>query len=326
MAVALGAMAFAGCSRPSSATATAASTADNAAIEAAPFDADSAYAAVKAQVDMGPRVPGSEGHARCARWIEESLRRYGADTVIVQRATVGGPREGERTPVVNIMGRYNPEAASRVLIVAHWDTRPWADAETDEALHSRPIAGANDGASGVGVIMEIARQLSLKRAATGVDLLLVDAEDSGLSGVEDSEETWCLGSQYWSQHTPYGVSDIPRYAIVLDMVGGTGARFNRESLSVAQAPGVVDKVWATARAIGYGSVFADEPGGPLIDDHLFIQRAGIPSIDIVECRNRETGSFPPQWHTLADDLPAIDRASLKAAGQTVMTVIYNEKP
>lgn len=296
------------------------------AIVVAEFDSDSAFAAVKAQTDMGPRNPGSHGHERCAVWLVSELKRRGANTVIVDRAVVAGP-DGQPMPITNITGRFNPEAGSRVLLAAHWDTRPTADAESDPSLHTRPIDGANDGASGVGVLLEIARQLGIKRAAVGVDLLMVDAEDSGISGGgEETTETWCIGTQHWASTHPYNATNIPRYAIVLDMVGGRGARFHREAVSVANAPGIVDKVWSMARAIGHGDRFVNELGGPLVDDHVFIQRAGIPAIDIVECRNASTGSFNPTWHTLADNISNIDPTSLKAAGQTVLTVVYNEKP
>lgn len=281
-------------------------------LQAAEFSADSAYGYIARQVAFGPRVPGSAAHGECARWLAGELTRHGADTVITQRAP----------GVVNIMGRYNPDAAERILLAAHWDTRPWADAESDETLHSRPIDGANDGASGVGVLLEIARQLHSERPAIGVDLLLVDAEDSGDSG---DNESWCVGTQYWTQHTPYDSSTAPRYAIVLDMVGGRGARFHREQMSTLQAPGIVDKVWATAAAIGHGDTFVNQPGGALVDDHIYIYKAGIPAIDIVESMNEQTGSFPPTWHTLDDNMSNIDRAPLRAVGETVMTLIRNHQ-
>lgn len=304
---------------------TAVAADDSPAVQAAAFDADSAYAYVGRQVAFGPRVPGSPGHAACASWIVSELQRHGADSVGVQRATVTR-HDGLPMAISNIMARFNPANPSRVLLAAHWDTRPWADAEDNAALHTTPIPGANDGGSGVGVILEIARQLGLNRPDIGVDLLLVDAEDSGISGEEpDGGSSWCLGTQYWAEHHPYTVADKPRYAVVFDMVGGTGARFHRELVSQQAAPSVLDKVWATAAAIGHGDIFVNEPGAPLIDDHVFINRAGIPAIDIVESRNAATGSFSPTWHTLADDMASIDRRPLRAAGQTVLTLIYNEK-
>lgn len=288
------------------------------------FSADSAYAHVKAQVDAGPRVPGMPGHAATARYIREQLGRYGADTVLTQQATVTA-FNGDRLPIVNIMGRYNPSAQARLLLVAHWDTRPWADAEEDASLHGRPIPGANDGASGVGVLLEIARQLGLKRPAVGVDLLFVDAEDYGESGGAD-ESSWCLGSQHWVTDMPYSASDRPRYGVLLDMVGGVDARFHRELISDHVARPVVDRVWATAREAGYGDIFVNSAGTAVIDDHLFISRAGIPVIDIIDAVNPATGTFPSTWHTMADDMSSISATTLKAVGQTVTNLIYKEKP
>ena len=291
----------------------------------APFDADSAYAYVAHQVSFGPRVPGTAAHTACADWIASQLRRHGADTVIIQQATVTR-HDGKKLPIRNIMGQFNPSSPTRVLLAAHWDTRPWADADDNPSMHNTPIPGANDGGSGVGVLLEIARQLGLKRPDIGVDLLMVDAEDSGISGEEpDGSSSWCLGTQHWVENHPYTAGNMPRYAIVLDMVGGTDARFHRELVSQQAAPAIVDKVWALASAIGHGDTFVNEPGAPVLDDHVFINGAGIPAIDIIENRNPATGSFTPVWHTMADDMSSIDRRSLRAAGETTLTLIYNEK-
>ncbi|MDE6490461.1 MAG: M28 family peptidase, partial [Muribaculaceae bacterium] len=241
-------------------------------IEPASFDADSAYAYVAAQVDFGPRVPGSSAHDKCGRWIESELWRHGADTVMVQTAVVSD-RRGGSMPVRNIMGRYNREASRRVLLLAHWDTRPWADSDADEASHDRPIDGANDGASGVGVLLEIARQLGSRTPAVGVDLLFVDAEDSGSHNDDDS---WALGAQHWVTDMPYAPAELPAYGILLDMVGGRDARFPCEYYSQRLAPAVLTRVWGTARAIGLGDRFPDEYGGGVTDDHVHVNRAGIP--------------------------------------------------
>lgn len=290
-------------------------------IVAAAFDADSAYAYVKAQVGFGPRVPGSAAHGECGQWLESELRRHGADTVIVQTATVAD-RRGGTMPVRNIMGRYNAGASRRVLLLAHWDTRPWADSDPDESSHGRPIDGANDGASGVGVLLEIARQLGLHAPAVGVDLLFVDAEDSG---IHNDDGSWALGTQHWVTDMPYGAADMPVYGILLDMVGGHDARFPCEYYSQRMAPAVLARVWGIARAIGLGDRFPDEYGGGVTDDHVYVNGAGIPCIDIIECANPATGSFNPTWHTLGDNMDAIDPATLGAVGTTVATVIYNEK-
>ena len=302
------------------------SDASAAAVPAVKFNADSAYSYIKAQVDLGTRVPGSPGHAKCVEYITSELGRHGVDTVTIQKGTVTA-FTGETLPITNIMGSINPDATKRVLIAAHYDTRPWADNETDEVRRATPILGANDGASGVGVILELARVLSANRPEIGVDFLLVDAEDYGDNeGFGNKEDTWCLGTQYWGANQPYTAANRPAYGIVLDMVGGRNARFHREYYSNKAARPVVDKVWGTAARIGYSRFFPGEIGGSLIDDHLYINRAGIPCIDIVECNNSQTHSFPPTWHTLADNMSAIDTAPLKAVGQTVLTVLLEERP
>lgn len=286
------------------------------------FSADSAYNAVAAQVAMGPRFPGSQAAADCAAWIESELRRHGADTVIVQRTTLPDPMNpSRRVPVINILGRYNPDSKKHLMLVAHYDTRPVADEETDPAKASQPIPGANDGGSGVGVMLEIARLAGLQRPDAGVDLLFVDLEDSGTSG---DDESWCLGSQYFAANLPYkDAADRPQAAVVLDMVGAPGARFHREAFSQHYHPGLVARVWEAARAAGYASRFPAEDGAPILDDHLPLLRAGIPAIDIVENRSDATGGFPAAWHTQADDMTNIDPSTLKAVGQTITQFVYN---
>lgn len=294
------------------------------------FSADSAYSYVAAQVAMGPRVPGTAAHAACAEWIESELNRHGTDTVLIQTATVTDPNTDRPLPIRNILGRFNPDALERILLVAHYDTRPTADEEKNPALHSTPIPGANDGGSGVGVLLEIARQLGNLRPDKGVDLLFVDAEDLGISADTgnggNTEDTWCLGSQYWAENMPYSAATMPDMAVVLDMVGGRNARFHREQFSDMYAPALVDRVWQTAARLGYADRFVNAAGGPILDDHLPLLRAGIPTIDIVESCADATGSFPATWHTLSDDINNIDPASLKAAGHTVISLIYSPLP
>lgn len=288
----------------------------------AEFNADSAYSYVKAQVDFGPRVPGSKAHSDCGRYIAGSLESFGADTVIMHKATTVNSK-GETIPVTNIMARYNIDEPHRVLLLAHWDSRPWADNDPDPANHNRPVPGANDGASGTGILLELARLFGNERPAAGVDLLFVDGEDSGTEAHNDS---WCLGTQEWIKQMPYKVADRPVYGILLDMVGGRDARFTREYVSEQYARAVNDRVWAMANASGYGDIFVNRQAGGVIDDHMFINQAGIPCIDIIECANESTGSFPTAWHTVNDDMTYIDPATLKAVGQTVANVVYNEQP
>lgn len=246
------------------------------------FSQDSAFQYLRDQVDFGPRVPGTKAHTDCANYIADQFRKFGADTILTQNALVSA-YTGDELPMTNIMAQYRPELNDRVLIVAHYDTRPWADQDRDVFNANKPIDGANDGASGVAVMLEFARNFASRLPSIGVDLLAVDAEDYGKSdGWGNAEETWCLGTQYWTKHMPYTEANKPRYAIVLDMVGGQEARFHREFHSHKCAPKVVDKVWGVAAASPYASKFVNEVGGSLIDDHIFINAAGIPAIDIVE--------------------------------------------
>ncbi len=289
------------------------------------FDADSAYSFVKCQLDFGPRFPGAPGHDACARYLVDKLEAYGADEVIQQRHTAVNYL-GSELSLNNIMARFNPEATDRVLLVAHWDTRPWADADPDVDKRHMPVPGANDGGSGTAVLIELARQFGMKSPEVGVDLLFVDGEDSGNSSSWKShEETWCLGTQYWVNNMPYTAETMPRYGILLDMVGGVDAKFYREYVSQRLAGEVNDKVWSNASAAGYGKSFINEERGGITDDHVFINRAGIPTIDIIECSHPATGSFSPVWHTTYDDLEHISRSTLKAVGQTVANTVYNEK-
>lgn len=294
-------------------------------VSQAKFCADSAYNYVKSQVDFGPRIPGSDGHKSCKEYIVNQLARFGADTIIEQNLTATNYL-GTDMPLTNIMGRYNPESNDRILLIAHWDTRPWADADKDVNKRMLPVPGANDGASGVGVLLELARMFNEKAPEVGVDLLFVDGEDSGnSSGWGSSEETWCLGTQYWVKHMPYTPESMPRYGILLDMVGGVDARFYREYLSQGFAERINDKVWSHASAAGFDKFFLNEVRGGITDDHIFINRAGIPCIDIIECSHPATGSFSPVWHTVSDDMNHIDRATLNAVGQTVANTVYSEK-
>ena len=289
------------------------------------FNADSAYNYVKTQVDFGPRIPDSDGHKKCHDYIKSQLIRFGADTIIEQSFSATNYL-GTEMPLKNIMGRYNPEANDRVLLVAHWDTRPWADVDPDVNRRNDPVPGANDGASGVGILLELARQFNEKQPSVGVDLLFVDGEDSGNSSAwGNSEETWCLGTQYWVKHMPYTHDNMPRYGILMDMVGGIDAKFYREYLSQQFAESVNDKVWSNADAAGYDRFFLNDVRGGITDDHIFINRAGIPCIDIIECSHPSTGSFSPVWHTVSDDMAHISKATLKAVGQTVANTVYNEK-
>ncbi|MCM1162817.1 MAG: M28 family peptidase [Muribaculaceae bacterium] len=290
------------------------------------FDADSAYEYIDTQVAFGPRVSGTEANKLCGEYLISELTRHNAQNVRIQTGDVTA-YNGDLLPITNIMGSYRPELSRRILLVAHYDTRPWADADQVDANRLKPVPGANDGASGVGVILELARIMGKHQPPVGVDILFVDAEDYGQSeGFSNHDESWALGTQHWVRNMPYHPDSLPAYGVLLDMVGGMDAKFHREYFSDKNAPGVVDKVWSIASRSGYGAKFVNIEGGAVVDDHVFLNRAGIPTIDIIESNNTVTRSFNPTWHTLNDDMDHIDRNSLKAVGQTVTNLIYSEKP
>lgn len=305
------------------ATTTSADAAATPATPAVTFDTDSAMAYLKAQTDLGPRVPGTDPHSRCADWLIATLTRLGADTVIEQRATATA-WNGDRLPLRNIVARFGTRPGiNPVLLAAHWDTRPWADAEADPADIERPITGANDGASGVAVLLETARQAGIHGTTVPLELLIVDGEDYGSRQDHGDDTSWCLGTQQWlasapgAEGGPYTDATRPRYAILLDMVGGRDARFHREYISDLYAPAIVDMVWQTAASLGLADRFVNEPGGAVVDDHLFLNRAGIPAIDIIESLNPATGSFNPTWHTHSDTYDNIDPATIADVGRLV---------
>ena len=291
---------------------TAADSATTAATTArSQFDAAGAMALTRQQCDFGPRVPGTTAHAKCADWLVTALQAS-CDTVLVQTATVQSARSG-KVGIKNIVGVINPQASQRLLLLAHWDTRPWADNDPDEANHSTPVMGANDGASGVGVLLQLARQLEADSTTLGVDILLVDAEDMG---VDDNEDSWALGTQYWCQH-PHVQGYKALFGILLDMVGSADATFTREYYSMQYASGFGDLVWRHAA----GSHFIDAQGGAVTDDHVFVNRAGIPCIDIIDMRSDSGTGFCPEWHTVSDTMDAISAATLGEVGQTLLNVI-----
>jgi glutaminyl-peptide cyclotransferase len=284
------------------------------------FHADSAYAFVAAQVAFGPRVPGTDAHAKCADYLMSKLKLYGAQTQM-QSGTVS-TYDGKKFKLKNIIASFNSESKKRILICSHWDTRPVSEKDKDKP--NLPSDGANDGASGVGVALEIARQISEQKPNVGVDIIFFDLEDYGKSGYDEGKSTWCLGSQYWAQnlHQP---NYYANYGILLDMVGGYNAQFVKEGISVDYAPTIVDKVWKTASNIGYNNYFiADTKYFLGEDDHKYINLSGTPCIDIIQY-NTQTGAFPDYHHTHKDNMDAVDKNTLKAVGQTLLTVIYSEK-
>ena len=294
-------------------------------VEVPSFNADSAYNFIADQVAFGPRVPNTKGHLACADYLIEKLNSY-CDTVIVQEAQLTA-FDGNVLNSKNIIASFKPLRAKRVLLCAHWDTRPFAD--QDSINKNSAIEGANDGGSGVGVLLEIARQFSLKKPDIGVDIILFDSEDYGQPSDSEyprMEHSYCLGSQYWASHL-HKDNYFAKFGILLDMVGGENAIFTQELASVTFAPKIVKKVWDTAAKLGYGNTFKFQKTNLIIDDHLYINNLAqgrVPTIDIIEYNPITESHFYEHWHTHEDKLENIDKNTLKAVGQTVIDVVYKE--
>ncbi|PHN03614.1 DUF4910 domain-containing protein [Flavilitoribacter nigricans] len=281
------------------------------------FDADAAYELVKKQLEFGPRYTNSAGHAQIRDWLLEQANTY-ADEVIRQDFTAQA-YNGETLNGTNIIARYKPEIAERILLCAHYDTRHIADKDTVD--QDQPILGADDGASGVAVLLEIARQLQTNPIPMGVDLVFFDAEDYG-ADTGGQTESWGLGSQYWANNLHESDYQV-KYGILLDMVGARNARFTKEGNSRASAGPVVDKIWELAARMNKQQYFVDVNTGSVVDDHYFIIReAGIPMVDIIN--HPVENMFGFYHHTHQDNLDVIDPTSLQAAGQVVLAVVYNE--
>ncbi len=280
------------------------------------FNADSAFWFTEKQVSFGARVTNSEAHRKCGDWMVAELKKT-CDNVIEQKTTLTH-FDGQKLNVRNIIAEINPKANKRILLCAHWDSRPYAD--EDNMNTDKPILGANDGASGVGVLMEIARVLKENPVNIGIDIVLFDAEDWGKPNHENS---YCRGSQYWSEnlHKPSYKAD---YGILLDMVGAPNAKFAWEEYSVKYARPILEKVWKVGNALGYNN-FVYYQRSPITDDHFYVnEKAGIPTIDIIHFDTNTPSGFPEHWHTHRDNMNAIDRNTLKAVGQTLLEVIYTE--
>ena len=290
------------------------------------FDADSAYSYVATQVAFGPRVPNTEAHKACALYLSSELERHGAK-VYVQEAVLTA-YNGDKLNAKNIIGSFNPEEKRRILLFAHWDTRPYADWDEDEANHRTPIDGADDGASGVGVLLEIARQIGKSSPKVGIDIIFFDAEDYGTPEfVKDNHkpDTWALGTQFWAKN-PHVPNYTAEYGILLDMVGAKGATFYKEGFSMQYAARYVEKVWSAARKLGYGKYFINRSTGYITDDHEYVIKGRkIPCLDIINYKSSTNKGFADYWHTLNDNMDIIDKQTLKAVGQTVLEVVYGDR-
>ncbi|TLV00044.1 M28 family peptidase [Dyadobacter luticola] len=294
-------------------------------VKSAEFNADSAFQFVQKQVDFGPRVPNTLAHKACKDYLVASLKKYGFQ--VTEQDFTATTFDNKSLNATNIIGSFNPSAAKRILLTSHWDSRPFSD--QDSIVKDKPVIAANDGASGVGILLEVARTISAQSAKPdiGVDIIFFDAEDWGSSGEDTTLEYsgYCLGSKHWAEN-----KHVPNYTayfgVLLDMAGAKGATFFKEGYSVQLADDVVRTVWTTASKLGYSNYFIDERGGSITDDHLPVnQKAHIPMIDIIHTRpNNLSKTFFDQWHTSHDTMDNIDPKTLKAVGQTLVQVLYQE--
>lgn len=286
------------------------------------FCTDSAMVYLAKQCDFGPRVPNTKAHQQCGAYLVNEMKRLGA-TVTEQDADLKA-FDGTVLHSKNIIAQYNPENSRRVVLFAHWDCRPFSDADPDKANWHKPVMGANDAASGVAVLMEMGRLMQTNNPGIGVDLVLVDAEDYGAPDwkhVSEEQDTWCLGAQYWSKNNGYTAQNKPQWGILLDMVGGQNPQFAVDVVTYQYASHYANDIWAQADKLGFGSVFVLGQGGSIIDDHYFInQMTGIPTVDIIDYRNG--AGFPESWHTQHDDMAHIDRNTVGMVGRVLTAYLY----
>jgi len=271
------------------------------------FKGTTAFSYVEKQMSFGPRIPNTPGHDKMGDWLLTELRAR-ADTVIVQDFQ---PRtsKGQTLKLRNFLARFRPQATDRILYLAHWDTRPFADKSQNLGQQRMPVPGANDGASGVAVLLGVADALKAKPATVGVDLLFVDGEDFG--DFNDSTET-LIGARYFAKHLPPGYTTL--FGVLFDMVGDKDLQFQQEGYSMANAPEVVQRVWQTAERLGYSGVFQARAGQTLIDDHVPLQQAGIRAIDVIDF------DFP-YHHTTEDTIDKVSAASLQIVGDVAVALV-----
>ena len=295
------------------------------------FNADSAYAFTAKQVAFGPRVPNSKAHIATGNWLVAKLKSYGLK--VMEQPFEAMTFDGTNIHARNIIAQYQPQAARRVAIFGHWDTRPFAD--NDKVKKNAPMDGASDGASAVAVALEMARQLSQQPDSlapnVGVDFIFFDAEDWGHDDTTQADlkdqlagsgtDSWCLGSQYWAKNL-LPANYKAEYGVLLDMVGAKNGSFTREGTSRTSARGPLDKIWNTAAQLGYSSFFRFQDTDPITDDHVYTNQAGIPTLDIYDHPPVGTEFFPAYHHATTDNMAIIDRKTMKAVGQTMLQTLY----
>ena len=295
------------------------------AIKVPSFSADSAFVFTQRQVDFGPRVPGTPAHKACGNYLVSELKRFGA--AVIEQEMELKLYNGKIISARNIIGSFQPENKNRVLLCAHWDTRPFADHDSNPDNHRTPIDGANDGAGSCAVLLEIARQIQIEQPSIGIDIIFFDAEDWGAPAFErntNQESGYCLGSEYWARN-PHAKNYTARFGILLDMVGAPDAVFYKEYYSMRYAANVVQKVWETAAKLGHNRYFINGNGGRIEDDHVQVNRLRqIPCINIVHFDPHSSTGFGSYWHTLDDNMSNVSKDTFQAVGETVLHVIYNE--
>jgi glutaminyl-peptide cyclotransferase len=274
----------------------------------AEFDSARAFELLRRQCEFGPRPPGSAAHERTLRWIADTVGAC-ADRVALQHFTVASTR-GD-IDLTNVIASFRPEARQRILLAAHWDTRAIADRETDPARSTEPILGANDGASGVAVLLELATLLAERRPRVGVDMVFFDGEDGGSGG---GFPDWCMGSSYYAAH----MGDYcPRLAVVVDMIGDRDLSILKEENSLAASPAAVERVWEAARQVGATS-FKETVGTAIYDDHVPLIRAGVPAVLVIDLDY-------PFWHSLADTPDKCSQESLGEVGRAIAALVYSRR-
>ena len=274
------------------------------------FDSATAFEYIKTQVGFGPRIPGTEAHRKMGDWLD-SLLRQRADTVVVQRWN-HVTAAGHTLPLRNFIARFNPTAEKRILLLAHWDSRPISDSPRSQDS-TKPVLGANDGGSGVALLLGVADVLKRAPPTAGVDLLFVDGEDYG--DFTKSPADVLIGSRYYAANQLAGSK--PLYAVLFDLVADKDLQLYQEGNSLVGAPEVVELVWSIAKDLGYGGYFISSPRHTLIDDHLELQKAGIRAIDVVDFDY-------PAWHTTEDTIDKVSPGSLQVVGDVALALVRRE--
>jgi glutaminyl-peptide cyclotransferase len=274
------------------------------------FDGTSAFHYLETQVGFGPRIPGTEAHRRMVAWLD-SLLRQRADTLVVQSWT-HVTASGDSLPLTNFVARFRPAAPKRLLFLAHYDSRPHADGPASSDS-TKPVLGANDGASGASLLLGVADVLKRTPPAIGVDLLFVDGEDYG--DFTKTPDDVLIGSRYYAKHQVPGAQ--PLYAVLFDLIADKDLQIFEEGNSLVGAPEVVELVWNTAKDLGYAGTFVANPKHTLIDDHLELQKVGIRAIDVVDFDY-------PSWHTTEDTIDKVSGASLQIVGDVAVELVRRE--